>query len=323
LAALAGGSCGIFFIHNCLAHQQTDIFIAALLIAGCLALSKGRSILAATGFGLAAAMKCTPLLWAPYLVWRGRPVAAAWLVAVALGANLLPDVVSRSPSDGIWLKRFATLYLVPLTDRNHVPGSWGSEIAYNQSISGAAQRWLLTTPRLRDGSYEVERTASVENPMLMKSSVFGLEIALLATAVVACGRPFQRVSGQGRDALEYSVVLTLMLLLSPMSSVAHFGTLILPGFCLARRAFLGRDRVSTGILMAAVIAACASNKDLLGGNLYTLALWSGCVMLTTLLLLAGCLRELLLTKPATHCVAGNRTDGNEREFTPLADSPAA
>jgi hypothetical protein len=74
LAAVVGCLCGVFYLHNCLVHQQTDVFIAALLVGGCLALSGGRPILAATGFGVAAAMKCTPLLWAPYLVWRGRPV---------------------------------------------------------------------------------------------------------------------------------------------------------------------------------------------------------------------------------------------------------
>ena len=110
LAALVGGLCGIFYLQNCLAHQQTDVVLGALLIGGCLALSRERSLWAATCFGLAAAVKCTPLLWAPYLLWRRRPVAAVWLVAVAVGVNLLPDLV-QSPATGHgWLAEYVNRY---------------------------------------------------------------------------------------------------------------------------------------------------------------------------------------------------------------------
>src|SRR3954470_10218372 len=86
------------YLLNCLAHQQTDLVIGALLLGGCLLLGRSRALPAATCFGLAAAMKCTALLWAPYLAWRRRWAAAAWLAAVALGANLLPDLLSPPPS---------------------------------------------------------------------------------------------------------------------------------------------------------------------------------------------------------------------------------
>jgi uncharacterized membrane protein YhaH (DUF805 family) len=58
-----------------------------------------------------------------------------------------------------------------------------------------------------------------------------------------------------------------------------------------------RDYWLMALLAGALIMALASNKDLLGGRLYTVALWSGCVMLNTLLLLAGCLRELRRKEP--------------------------
>lgn len=292
LAALAGCLCGIFYLHNCLVHQQTDIFIAALLVGGCLALAEGRTILAATGFGLAAAMKCTPLLWAPYLLWRGRPVAAAWLVAVALGVNFLPDLVNPPPGGGTWLGEFTTRYLAPLTDRDHVPGTWGSEIVYNQSFAGAAQRWLKTVPRLTADSLLVENNGSPVSPSAVRALLLGAEIVVLGLAALAFARPFRSTGDAGREVPEYGAVFALMLLLSPMSSMAHFGILLVPGFCLARRAFARRDRVLVVLLAAAVAAAVLSNKDLIGGNLYTFALWCGCVMFNALFLLAGCLFEL-------------------------------
>src|SRR5438874_1333 len=79
-----GLACALPYVLSVMDHQQTDLLIAALLIGGCLALQRARALSAATLFGLAAGMKCTPLLWAPYLAWRGRWKAAAWLVAVAV-----------------------------------------------------------------------------------------------------------------------------------------------------------------------------------------------------------------------------------------------
>ena len=103
-------------------------------------LVRGRPFLGATLLGLAAACKCTPLLFAPYLFWPRRWLEALCLVAVALGVNVLPDLVSSSPSGQFWLTDFTTRYLTPLTQANHYTGSWGSDIAYNQSLSGAGER---------------------------------------------------------------------------------------------------------------------------------------------------------------------------------------
>src|SRR5207249_2663870 len=60
-----GLACAFRFVMDCLAHQQIDLVIGALLMGGCLALARSRGLLAATAFGLAAALKCTALLWAP------------------------------------------------------------------------------------------------------------------------------------------------------------------------------------------------------------------------------------------------------------------
>ena len=115
-------------------------------------------------------------------------------------------------------------------------------------------------------------------------------LVLLTLAI--CRRPFQRLpqndGSVGRPALEYCVVLMLMLLFSPMSSKAHFGVLILPGCCLARGAFRDKRYWLVPALLGALVLAFLSNKGLLGERLYTLSLWLGLVMWETLLLLAGC-----------------------------------
>jgi hypothetical protein len=104
------------------------------------------------------------------------------------------------------------------------------------------------------------------------------------------------VDDPARAPLEYSVVMILMLLLSPMSSMAHFGVLVVPGFTLAVRAFKSERRVSRYLLYVAIATAFLANKNLFGGTIYTMGLWCGSVMMTALLLLIACLNELLSTE---------------------------
>jgi hypothetical protein len=118
---------------------------------------------------------------------------------------------------------------------------------------------------------------------------------MLSGVLWVCGRPFRKLTGEPdgqRQALEAGIVLLLMLLLSPMSSKAHFGTLIVPGFCLARGALNSRSRLLGSVLLGSILLGLASNKDPLGERLYTLSLWYGVVTWQTLLLVIGCLVAL-------------------------------
>jgi hypothetical protein len=121
---------------------------------------------------------------------------------------------------------------------------------------------------------------------------------LLVVVLWTTGRPFshldddadRRLAGPtDRHALECGMVLLLMVLLSPMSSKAHFGTLVLPGFCLAQSALRSRSPLLRGTLAAAIVLGLLCNKDPLGEKLYTLSLWYGVVTWQALVLLAGCL----------------------------------
>jgi hypothetical protein len=311
LAVLLGMLCGLFYLQNCLAHQQTDILIGTALIGGCLMLSRERSKLAAALFGLAAACKCTALLWAPYLLWRGRPLAAVWLLTVALGVNLLPDLVSTAPTNRPWLAEYVARYLKPLTERDHYVGTWASDAVYNQSLAGAGQRWCRTSWTWLDNDCTIQPVVPLAPPQLLRALVYGCEALLLLGVLWNCGRPFRMLPDDpaGRwQALESSIVLLLMLLLSPMSSKAHFGTLIVPGFCLARRAMLTRTRFLWFLLLAAIVLGIVSNKDPLGERLYTLSLWYGVVTWQTLVLLTGCLFAFRLVRVDSHTLATTRPD---------------
>ena len=73
---------GVYYVLDALSNQQTDLVLGGLLVGGCVLLARGRSVAAAVSFGIAAGVKCTPLLWSPYLAWRGagerRRPSSSW-----------------------------------------------------------------------------------------------------------------------------------------------------------------------------------------------------------------------------------------------------
>lgn len=295
---LLGLGCGVWYSFHAMAHQQTDLLIGALVLGGCALLQQGRSLRGAACFGLAAAMKCTALLWVPYLVLRGRWRAALCLVAVAGAVNLLPDLVHRPATGGTWLGSWYATYIRPMTNKQHVPGVWGSSILYNQSLSGAVNRWLLTDWTWGKKEVAIQLGPDPDDPGRLKLLVHGAEAFLfIAAALLFLRRPVLRpgIDPNDRDwaAWEYSIIVSLMLLFSPMSSIPHFCTLVLPGFCLARRAVRQGEWWTWTFLVLAVFAAALSNKDLWGARIYTVALWHGAMTWNTLFLLAACLLALL------------------------------
>lgn len=291
IAAAIGLFIGLTYFLNSLMHHQTDVLLAALIFSGCERLQCGRGFTAATLFGLAAAMKCTPLLFALYLVIRGRFAAAAWLVCVAIGVNLLPDLINSPPHFSCWLAKWWTIFLAPMAAAEHRPGIWASDIIFNQSIIGAVNRWTMTSWTLSDGfrAFLIEPRIS---PTVMKLSILG-SAALLGTASLAAVIRGRLLPEASRSALECSLVLCGMLLFSPMSSPAHFGLLILPAFLLAREALLNRGRASAVMLAFMLAAAYASNKDLLGGTLYSLGLWHASITAGALAAWIGCTTKLI------------------------------
>jgi hypothetical protein len=297
---LLGLACAFRYAIDCLSHQQNDLLTAALVFGGCVALTKSRPYLAATGFGLAAAIKCTPLLWTVYLAWKGRGRAAACVLGVAVAASLAPDLLHSPASGGIWLTAWLKSCLTPITARGFYPGVWFSDAVFNQSVSGAAYRWLVTTWSWAGGSVRVAQRAAAPSPLAVKAVVYAVEAGLAIAAAWAVGRGRRHPADQDdeRRPAEFSVVLLLMLLFSPMSSKPHFCTMLLPAFCLARRAVCDKNRSAGLFLALAVAAGVAGTKGLWGGNLSVLALWCGNVMWSAVFLCAGCFQVLAVRRPA-------------------------
>jgi hypothetical protein len=296
---LLGLACGFRYAIDCLTHQQTDLLIGALVIGGCFALFHGRTLLAATCLGVAAGTKCTPLLWCGYLLYRRQWRAGAWLAVVAVGVNLLPELISTPASGRLWLAEWVGRYLAPMAGPTYYPGTWYSDPVYNQSLAGAVNRWFTY-----DWTWTAEGVTVVPKidpvpAVVVKRLLYGIESALLLGALTCLGRrsparPDSRESAPlPREVWEYGLVLLLMLLLAPMSSKPHFCTMLLPAFALARVAVVERNRVLGLVLGAAIAIGAVGIKGLLGVDSATVALWWGNVTGSALALLLGCAGMLL------------------------------
>jgi len=313
--------CGIYYAFDALTNQQTDLLVAALVIAGCQALGRRSDWKTGLLIGVAAGVKCTPLLWAGYLAWRKRWASALLVPVVAVGINLLPDLTHPPATSMPRIEDWGRRFLAPMAESDHDLGTWASAILHNHSLAGVSNRWLTWESTRRQGKTEVAARADRVGPNTLK--VVGLgSMLLFFTAAWFCSWKGGRRPGfalfnseetaPSPAALEYSLVLILMLLLCPQSSKPHFCTLLLPGFCLTRAALTWPSRPLKVLVLLIVACGLVSNKDLVGGRVYDWALWHGSVTLSAVLLHAGCCVALILpTRRATALpgVASNETAG--------------
>ena len=292
LVAVLGLACALPYIESGVAHQQTDGLIAALLIVGCLSLTRSRDALAAVCFGVAAGMKCTPLLWAPYLAWRGRWKAAVLLPIVAVGVNLLPDLVHSPEGGGWWLGAWFDQFLRPMGSSDYLPGRWFAWILDNQSLSGTIGRWATTRCAWQGGGIEIAARAHPWSARTLRPLSRVVEGLFLAIAWVALWRGRRQDGTEPlREPLEFSAVLLLMLLLSPMSSRPHFATMLLPAVVLrAAGRRRGRRILFVPLLVTAFLAVLS--LPYWGSSVGRLTMWCGVLTWGAVALLAGCLWAL-------------------------------
>lgn len=282
--AIVGLIAGIGFVFDVMVNRQNDLVIGGLVVGGCLLLRRERGVAGGVAIGLAAGMKCTPLLFVPYLAWVGRWRAAVAVAATAVAANVAPDVLFP-PADGTprllaWAKN--TFAVVGKASGN--PGDWHADIGYNHSLAGVATRVTTTTQIEVEGRWRTVPTEPQFPPLALRLTVYGFALILFGVAAWVT-RPLVASSCH---PLDLGLVLCLMVLMSPMSSKPHFAVLVVPGWALARAAADARSPLLWATAVLAALLALPANKDLVGGWLYDHILWHGVVAAEALVLFAGC-----------------------------------
>jgi Glycosyltransferase family 87 len=288
IAYWLGGMCVVGFILDAAANWQTDLLIGAMLMGGCVLLARGRGLAAGVTFGIAAAFKCTPLLFAPYLLWKRRFLGAIAVPVVAVGLNLLPDL-AYPPQDGkslllVWKERF----LDPMANKDRDAGLWASAVSYNHSLAGVNLRWFGFERAVIDGWTTATPKASRISADELKRVNFAITGLLGFIALIALWRRPADILPGPVLAAEFGIVFTLMLMLSPMSSKPHFAILLLPQLALARVGWEQRDRLLLGLAVLTAIGGLCTGKDIIGRTAYEFLLWNGMVFWMTTALFLGC-----------------------------------
>lgn len=275
------------FIVSAFGNRQTDLLIGGAALAGCWFVAQKRFLRGAVWLGLAASIKGPPLLFAPYLAWRGRWRAAAWLLSVTLAVNLLPDLFwPRSSGSYLGDWRFS---LAPVRDA--APGIWFADIFRNQSVAGVVGRFsalgfMTATTQISD----TMPAMSAGQIRATKLLVYAIDLLLLGVTAFVFRRrrndPHDSTS-QTERAAELGSIICLMLLLSPMSAKAHMCVLVLPLLLIAREII---QRPTAGWLALGGLLALTgplAASDLLGKELGDLTLAWGLPTLFVFLALIG------------------------------------
>jgi hypothetical protein len=301
IICILGLIAGMRYIQGAFGHQQSDILIDALLVAGCLAWQYRHSFLAASAWAVAAAFKGPPLIMAIYLAWRGRWLAAIWMVVLAIGLNLVPDLIDRAPN-GIWLSQWYTRIVKPTSSEI---GAWYVDVTINQSLAGAAHRFFTTDWQLANHQLIVSSGKKVVSDQAVKLMVYSLDAALLLAAAFAMRRPLHPPSDPQSAGLECALMFILMLLLSPMSHKTHFGILILPGFFVARAAIEKRNYIATASMLICLIVIGLLDHFFLYSPLGDLFAWYGNVTLGAAALGIACWYSLFKRPKTSSAIAAS------------------
>lgn len=303
LVGLAFGARPAF---TALLHHQTDLLMDALIFLGMLALARKRPGWGAVCFGFAGAMKCTPLLWCAYYLVAGP---RRWMLVpalVAIVANLLPNLTHMPHTGNLWLTDWVQAKVLCLMGT--YPGHWNTDVMCNQSLSGSFYAWCVTSWSWGETGFQILSREPLCSPTALKAIVYGIGLTLLTASLALIWWETRQHTTQDRNtiqglrrwllrevipvyptqALHFSLILLLMLLLSPMSHKTHFGLLLLPGFVLARVAWERRNPVLIGLL-GLLITGQIATMHFWSVKLSHFAYWHGIQMFTTLGLWTGCL----------------------------------
>jgi len=224
----------VFAIDN-LFLGQTNILVTALIYWSLLDLERGREWRAGLPLGAAISIKVFPAPLLAYFLYRGRlRLATNTLAWCAVFFLLLPAPVrgfGRNLAEvGDWGKRV----VMPFVSRGEA-GDWGQHSLDfgNQSLPAVARRYLTHV----DAQVMARRSAPIYvniaelSPAEVNRLVLALSAVLGLAFLAACGLPGQGVKRPQQPderAVEYSLAILLLLLLSAITWTYFFVMLLLP-----------------------------------------------------------------------------------------------
>jgi hypothetical protein len=294
--------CGLRYLLNGFSHLQTDVLIACLMLLGCERISRGQSRWAGCCWGLAAAIKGPALLWIGYLLFRRQWVASIVMAGTLAAASLLPDLLHPTGDGSLWIGRWLQTQATVVSRDQQYPGVWASTIENNQSLAGLVGRLTVAEWRQAHGQYITSVPAEPWwSVQATKWILYSIEAVLAIVTFAAMVRTTSKTNSAERTAIECGLVLTLIVLVSPMSSKPHFITMMLPGWLLARSA-LSNARPFSVVMLIAAVTGLNIGWNFFGDQIEFLALWTGAMTIGTLALWSGLIEMRWSDRPTNQKV---------------------
>lgn len=210
---------------------QTNILIMGLMYWTFLEASRGREWLGGLPLGAAIAIKAFPAPLLAYFLFRGRVrLVAATVLSCGFFLLLVPGPARGFGRNLAEVRDWGERVVMPYLSRGEA-GDWGQHSLDfgNQSLPAVARRYLT-----RVDAYVAARergTPMYVNFVDLRESqvnavVLGLFAALAAAFIAACG--WRRPRSPDVQAVEYSLALMALLLVSAISWTYFFVMLLLP-----------------------------------------------------------------------------------------------
>ena len=279
------------FIASPIENFSNDILVAGLVFFAIRLWSEEKNISGSIAMGVAAALKATPLLFLPYLIFR-KSWKSFFVVLLASAAIFwLPDLFFPKES-GTWGAYWISIVANSLHNPSEsgVVGSWSNWNHLNQSLSGTIER-LFTHPPVSNKEAVDVCIASFSKEQLGLAIWLGRTTILLLIFAALWQAP--KEDKRIQKFSECALIICGMLLLSPMSSKAHFFLLILPAAIIVRHyVWKNKDIWLTIIFVVVFLYGTMTVKDLIGTKAGHAVLATGSVTWCTLLIMLGVWRVL-------------------------------
>lgn len=281
------------FLISPIEYQGHDQVIFVVLLLAVASWDSPRRWVPGSWAGLAAAMKATPLLMLPVFLWERRWAAAGGLALAAAAGSFAPDVLFPRQDGEHWVASWYENFVsrVEIGAAADAQGAWIAWNIQNQSLAGTLHRLFTPLPPERTSEDEFDVSLLHLDPAAIRALTLALQALVLGLLAYITWRRHLRNASEAEHRLcrlgMGGAVMCSMLLLSPMSSKAHFCVLLAPiTFIAADFLQRPRDPITAGAIGGLFLLGPLSAKDLIGRPMGNAILAYGGLTLTAFICLS-------------------------------------
>lgn len=273
---------------------QPSLVLLALLLGAFVALQEKRNVLAGSLIAFAAAIKAFPFITIVYLLYRRYWIAAASLIlALAFLLIVLPTPFRGFDQARTDLQRWTQGMLLKYDEKGVAQRPGRSNSWRNQSIFGVANRLLRHIDADEQFGPHTPRYANIADLSFTAVNRIILGTAFVLGVIFIAVIPRRAYRTSETDALEFALLILLLLIVTPLAFGYLFACLLYPFTVVVVRLLKGPSHplcVCAGISVLLLVLTIPLQK---------LAQSYGNTFFATLILFGGLATELWMAKRQT------------------------